>query len=311
MFAKVLASRIGVSSFVRKENPYHDATGAFTSKDKASGGLLSKLPADDASHKEWEDFLKTSFPETRFRISHMSLGLLKDFAKQYASLAEKYPWAAANVDDVGMFNPDYEDSPALAYVEQSIVKGSTKDMLRFDAWRFSDDRLVGGMKNPVGVPDSEKEVRADLQHSERTRFAPEACGTIPALISHEFGHIIDGVLSEWRLSGGPLSKEWMVDKEDMSMRTKWDGVSNFKESLSKLLKQPSDYAKKNNKEMFAEAFTESIHNPYFSDKSLKVSPRNETVTANVKKMLNWYTEWKTTGVRPTRGKDWLPTEVKP
>lgn len=295
-------------SFVLKANPFHDEKGRFSTKDKArSGG--PKEPADDASHEEWENYLSEKFPATDFRLHAMSMGLLKDFARQYVSLAEKYPWAAANVDEVGLF--ENSDMAAIAYVEQSMVMGSEQDVLRFDYWRIGDQRISGGYKNIVDPPDSEKEVRSELQHSEKTKFAPESCGNFTALVTHEFGHIIDDVLSNWKLSGGQLARDWKADKQKMWESTFWNGRGSFAEAIPKLLRQPSDYAKKNSNEMFAEAFSEAEHNPYFSDKSLKFSPRNETVTANAKKMLAWYSEWKTTGVMPTRPKDWLPEEVKP
>lgn len=288
----------GIPSLVGKANPYHDATGAFTSKDKATNAG-KKEPADNASNQEWADYLQAKFPKTKFwDMEKMHHGLLKDAVRQYVTLAEKYPWAADHVGILALTTPN--DIGTWAFVDKNRV-GDGRDFLGLCSETFGDPMLTKGSWYRPRLGENEDGIRAMFRNAVDVGYHPEGTEGMAPLVTHEFGHVIDDVLSSGELSGRNLAKQWGEDKTQLFNRMRY-----MKPDQSSYLTAPSDYAKKTEGEMFAEAFAQAMHNPYFSDKSLKVSPRDETVTAAVKKMLAYYSEWKTTGVRPTRPKEWLP-----
>ncbi len=220
-------------------------------------------PATFKSGKEFEEWASKNWPNVDFDMAGVDVALLPELATEIHARGKEYPEVMARLRYFGTYktrnpwnavntkNAKWGDN---VYAHASMTTG---EVLGINPKHYGD---AGAMRRKLALDAAAK-------------FHPVGTDSGNAILSHEFGHLVDGwqrqVFSTYHVSpflhsggvgtGGPVTAAFFAEKKATA-------------ALSR-------YALQDKEEGFAEAFASIYHSP----KGANVGPHPEAV----RKLLAW------------------------
>lgn len=196
-----------------------------------------------SSIAEAEQWAQKAYPKISWDLAGAHIDTINPTLKQFDLLARDYPDVVERLQYVGT----YQTASKLPAGKTGLGFG------REVAHAYKDGTTMG--LNPAYYGDPGR-LRQALQRSEASGFYPPGCKEFECIITHEFGHLVDGWLKATR-------KGFLEVASADGFGIVGDTITLF-HGEQKRAKKASSYGRTNSAEAFAEAFNSIYHSP--SDK---------------------------------------------